>query len=412
MADPLLSVIIPLWNGREFIDDCLSSLLASSAELGEETEILVVDNGSADGSAAHVAEVWGRDRVLLFPNEKNMGFAGGCNVGLRAARGRYVALLNQDTQVRPGWAAALVMALAAGAGVVGSLALLPDGVTVQHAGGVIEWPTAIARHVGYGEAAAQWRQAADVDFVTAAAMAFPRRLLDEIGLLDEMFWPGYYEDADFCYRARDAGYSVQYVPDAILVHHDHASFRDRQWTRWARLRGRLRFCLKQRSPSFFIDEFLPAEEALREATLNGDVGGGIALAYLEAIPMMVDLWGARATPAQSREAAQRLQALYAPSPFHIPGDKSGDKWIPGGDKRKLTTTIKPILSQSRLTRIPLVGGLWSALRRSLHQLVWFYVEQRQDRLAALVDEQAAQIETLQAALDDCQATRDDRRAAA
>ncbi|MCB0114917.1 MAG: glycosyltransferase, partial [Caldilineaceae bacterium] len=55
MADPLLSVIIPLWNGREFIDDCLSSLLASSAELGGETEILVVDNGSADGSAAHVA---------------------------------------------------------------------------------------------------------------------------------------------------------------------------------------------------------------------------------------------------------------------------------------------------------------------------------------------------------------------
>lgn len=400
MADPLISVVIPLWNGRSLIDDCLSALLVSSAQVGAEAEIIVVDNGSADGGAAHVAATWPQAQIRLFQNEKNLGFAGGCNVGLRAARGRYLALLNQDTQVRPGWLAALVQGLDAGAGVVGSLALLPDGVTVQHAGGAIEWPTAIARHVGYGEALGpQWQQAADMPFVTAAAMAFSRRLVDEIGLLDEMFWPGYYEDADFCFRAREAGYSVRYLPDAILTHQEHASFRDRQWTRWARLRGRLRFCLKQCSPSFFVDEFLPAEEALRAATLNGDVGGRIALAYLEAIPMLVTLWAERATSTHLREATQRLQALYAPPPFHITGDNSGDKWIPGGDKRKLMAEMKPMLRPSSFDRIPLIGGLLMTLRRSLHRLVWFYVEQREDRLAALVREQAAQIESLQAALD-------------
>lgn len=404
MADPLISVIIPLWNGREWIDDCLSALLTASAQLGAQAEIIVVDNGSADGSAAHVATTWPQAQIHLFQNEKNLGFAGGCNVGLRAARGRYLALLNQDTQVRPGWLAALVQALEAGAGVVGSLALLPDGVTVQHAGGIVEWPTAIARHIGYGEALGpQWQQPADVDFVTAAAMAFPRRLVDEIGLLDELFWPGYYEDADFCWRAREAGYSVHYLPDAILVHQEHASFGDRQWTRWARLRGRLRFCLKQRSPSFFIDAFLPAEEALREATLSGDLRGDVALAYLEAIPMLVDLWEERATAAQIREATARLYALYAPSPFRIAGDKSGDKWMPSGDKRKLIGNVKPVLRPSRLERMPLIGPLWGTLRRSLHQLVWFYVEQRGDRLDALMREQAAQIDSLQSALDACRA---------
>ncbi len=400
MADPQISVIIPLWNGRDLIDDCLSALLASCAEVEATVEILVIDNGSADGSADHVAATWTHPQIFLIRNERNLGFAGGCNVGLRAARGMYLALLNQDTIVRSGWLSALISALDAEPGIVGSLALLPDGVTVQHAGGEVEWPTAIARHLGYGEPLSpKWQHAAMVEFVTAAAMAFPRHLLDEIGPLDELFWPGYYEDVDFCFRAREAGYSVRYRPDAILIHAEHASFRDRSSTRWARLRGRLRFCLKHQDPTFFLDRFLPSEEKMRSVTLNGDRSGQVALAYLEAIPMMIALWSEQATPAQIREAARRLQALYALPPFHVPGDNSVDKWIAGGDKRKLMQNIKPILRPSVVEQVPLIGLLWGILRRSLHQLVWFYVEQRENRLDVLLREQAEQLETLRAELN-------------
>lgn len=394
MGEPSISVIIPLWNGRADIDACLDALLAAADRCAGPVEILVVDNGSTDGSAQTVAEHFPQARLIR--NGRNLGFAGGCNVGLRAARGNTLVLLNQDTEVRPTWLAALAAAVGE-RNVVGSLALLADGQTIQHAGGVIEWPLGIARHLGYGEPLAErWQRPAEVDFVTAAAMAFPRHLLDEIGYFDERFWPGYYEDADFCYRAREAGYSIRYQPDAILIHREHASFRDGLFTQWARLRGRLRFCLKHQAPAFVLDQFFPAEVAYRESVLSGDVRGAVAVAYLEAIPMLVDLWGNRATATQIQQAVQQLEALYAPPPFYVPGDKSGDNPIPSGDNLKPDRLLKPILTPSPVERLPLLGWIWGRLRRSLHHLILFYVGQRHSQEQAALHRQSEEIERLKA----------------
>jgi hypothetical protein len=240
----------------------------------------------------------------------------------------------------------------------------------------------------------RWRQPVAVDFVTAAATAFPRPLLDEIGFFDERFWPGYYEDVDFCFRAREVGYSVRYQPDAILIHKEHASFRDRLFTQWARLRGRLRFCLKHQTPAFFLERFLPAEEEVREAVVSGDASATVAVAYLETIPMLVDLWQTRATPEQIRQAAGRLEALYAPQPFHVPVDKSGDNPISGGDNLKHRQLPKAVLTPSSLEKVPILGPIWRRLRRTLHHLVIFYVAQRQSEQEAMIQRQGEEIARL------------------
>ncbi|MFZ1753999.1 MAG: glycosyltransferase family 2 protein, partial [Caldilineaceae bacterium] len=308
-----VTVIIPLWNGEKWIRACLAALADQTDPASFALEVVVVDNGSADASPAIVEKDFPRARLIR--NGRNLGFAGGCNVGLAAASGDVLVLLNQDTVVQSGWLAGLVTALAEpGVGVAGSLALLTDGKTVQHAGGVLEWPLAVARHRGYGETLdAQGTQPREVPFVTGASLALRRDVLERIGPLDAGFWPGYYEDVDYCWRARAAGYRVALVPQSVLIHPESSSFTDPVYTAWARLRGRLRFCLKHLSPQHFVDEFLPAEAAYQPTVLAGDRQGQITRAYLEAIPMAVDLWHtSECTRDQLHSAARALAALCPP----------------------------------------------------------------------------------------------------
>lgn len=397
MADPAVSIVIPLWNGAAFIPTCLEALSVALAQIPDEAEIVVVDNGSTDGGADWVAAHYRPPGVTLIRNGRNLGFAGACNAGLRAARGERLVLLNQDTQVEPSWLAQLTAGLDQAPAIAGSLALLEDGETIQHAGGIIDWPLGLARHQGYGERQGQ-PAPADPDFVTAAAMAFPRRLLADIGFFDEQFWPGYYEDVDLCYRARAAGYTIRTIPEAQLIHKEHSSFGDQRLAGWARLRGRLRFCLKHVSPAFFLQEFLPAEEIYRASVLSGDAGGEIARAYLEAIPMLVDLWQNVATPQQIQEGSARLRALYAPPPFFVSVDKSVEKSFAGGDKYPAPAAVKPVLTPSAFEELPLLGPVWRGIRHRLHSLVIFYVEMQNRRYHALIRRQAAEIQRLEALL--------------
>lgn len=375
-----VSVIIPLWNGEKWIDTCLSSLVGQVTGAPFALELIVVDNGSHDSSPALVAQKFPAARLIR--NGRNLGFAGGCNVGLAAATGDVLVLLNQDTQVCPGWLAGLVAALALpGVGVAGSLSLLADGLTVQHAGGVVDWPLGVARHRGYGERCTpEWQQAGDAQFVTGASVAVRREVLERIGPLDDGFWPGYYEDVDFCWRARAAGYSVRYAPDSVLVHAESGSFTDSIYTAWARLRGRLRFCIKHLSAQSFVDEFLPAESTYQPAVLAGDRHGQIARAYLEAIPMLCTIWSARGEGHDFiAQALHGLNRLCPPLAFT--GGRPGDLPSPG----------QPLLAPSRLDGIPLLGRL----RRSLHQLVLFYSERRQRQLLSVLQAEQEYIQRLE-----------------
>ncbi len=252
------SLIILSWNGRPYLAACLDAVLAQEYP---DFEVIVVDNASTDGSAEWVAEHY--PQVRLIRNARNLGFAAGNNVGLAAATGDVLALLNQDTEVQPGWLAALAEALrtCAGAGVVGAKILDMDGRVLQHAGGHIRRPLALGWHNGYGESDdGQWDTPREVEFVTGASLAMRREVYEKIGGLDESFFPGYFEDVDFCYRAREAGYAVWYAPQARVLHHESASMRrDSFRGHCSYYRNRLRFVFKHDAIAAIVTEFIPAE---------------------------------------------------------------------------------------------------------------------------------------------------------
>jgi GT2 family glycosyltransferase len=251
-------VIVLSWNGLAYLVDCLDAVLAQDHP---DFEVIVVDNGSSDGSADFVGEQY--PDVRLIRNDRNLGFAAGNNVGLRAATGGVLVLLNQDTVVRSGWLEALVRTFEdPTVGIAGCKAVYPDG-TIQHAGGIVHGARAETEHVGRSEPDDDhYGNLREVDFVTGAALAISRAALTRVGLLDEGFYPAYYEDVDWCYTAREAGFRVVYAPAAQLTHHETpAAQRESHKHKYALHRGRVRFVLKHWASRRLEAEFLPAERA-------------------------------------------------------------------------------------------------------------------------------------------------------
>jgi GT2 family glycosyltransferase len=281
-----ISVIIPVWNGREYLPACLDALLAQG---DAELEIIAVDNASADGSATLVRERY--PQVRLIENERNLGFAGGCNAGLRAAQDEYLILVNQDVIVHQGWLQAMLKALAPpSVGIVGCKLLYPDG-TIQHAGGIMRYPSAQPNHYGYREPdCGQWDTLREVDYVTGAAMGLRRTVLDKVGFFDEGFFPAFYEEADLCLRARAAGYQVIYTPDAVATHAETTTVERNgaEYHRWMG-RGRLRFLLKHYTAAQFHDDFVPAERAWLGSLTDPAMRRGLWMAYLDTLLNLRDI---------------------------------------------------------------------------------------------------------------------------
>jgi len=303
------SIVIPVWNGREYLPTCISALLAQDYA---DLEVIAVDNASTDGSADWVAKT--HPQICLVRNRRNLGFAGACNVGMKKAQGEILVLLNQDTRVRPGWLRALARALQnPQRGVVGCKIFYFGSSKIQHAGGWVEWPLALAHHTGVNELdEGQWDDSRKVDYVTGAAMAFRRDILDQVGFLDEEFWPGYFEDVDFCFRVRKMGYEVWYIADAVLEHHEGGSTSDLEVAFCANQRGRMRFLLKHMSPERFLAEFIPAERAYQTSAISDKESASLRLAYLEGISMAVSLihrlW--HTDEEMVSEVVRALQGLY------------------------------------------------------------------------------------------------------
>ncbi len=212
------SIIIPLWNGATVITLCLDALYPHFAE--EPFEIICVDNASQDESATLIVERYPRVRLLRQP--VNSGFAGGINAGIDAAQGDLFVLLNQDCAVQPGWWSAITQAFETRPefGVAGCTVLTVDG-TVNHAGAMISRPSAYGIH--YTEIGDS--QPRSVDYVTGAAFAIRRQTWEAVGRFDEGYYPGYFEESDYCYRARSKGIETAYVPQARVTH----LFSSREW---------------------------------------------------------------------------------------------------------------------------------------------------------------------------------------
>ncbi|MGD8625567.1 MAG: glycosyltransferase [Anaerolineae bacterium] len=207
----LASVVIPVWNGASVVGDCLAALYAHSGD--GLLEVICVDNASHDGSAGLIAGQYPQARLIRQP--VNLGFAGGVNAGVEAAQGEVFCLVNQDCLVAPGWLDALARALATRPeiGVAGCTILNADG-SLNHTGAAIRRPGAYGDHLAEPDG----DEPRPADFVTGAAMAIRRRTWEAVGRFDEGFYPGYYEDADYCYRARQRGFEVVYVPQARATH--------------------------------------------------------------------------------------------------------------------------------------------------------------------------------------------------
>ena len=206
-APPLFSIIVCSLNGERVLPTCLTSLAALRRE--PTHEIIVVDNGSTDATPRMAAAHPG---VRLVQTGRNLGFAGGNNVGMLAARGELLVLLNDDTEVPPDWLARLAEAFERHprAGAVGCRLLYPDRATIQHAGCRL-LPNGNTEHIGYGEKDDERFHAGYAcDYVTGAALALRRPALQQAGLLDPGFWPIYFEEVDLQQRLIAAGWTIWY----------------------------------------------------------------------------------------------------------------------------------------------------------------------------------------------------------
>jgi GT2 family glycosyltransferase len=214
---PAVSIVIVTYNSAAHVRACLRAV-GELAYAGDR-EVVVVDNGSADDSAAVVAAACPGARLIRAG--ENLGFAGGVNRGVAEARGEVLALLNPDAAPERDWLSQLVDPLAdATIGVVGSKVLGSDG-RIQSLGSTLDWPLMLSAHRGDGTADnGQHDALADVWSVHGAAMGFRREVWERLGGFDEGFFPAYWEESDFCERARRAGLRVMVAPRAVVRHHE------------------------------------------------------------------------------------------------------------------------------------------------------------------------------------------------
>jgi GT2 family glycosyltransferase len=290
-----------------WLPTCLDALQAQDYA---DFEVVVVDNRSEDGSADYVAEH--HPHAHIIRNEYNLGFAGGNNVGIRATTGDIVALLNQDTVVSPNWLAALVSTFGdPEVGVAGCKSLYPDRQTIQHAGGKIGSADAYTLHFGQGEKdEGQYDSLGEVEYVTGAAMAIHRRVLDKIGLLDEGIYPAFYEDLDYCERARRAGFRIVYQPQAVLIHHETTSLPEASYPRVAAFhRNRVRFVLRHWAAEILTGSFVAREEEAIDKVVWLDDAVARARAYWDNSLALPQIASQRGQPGWLGPALSSQQVL-------------------------------------------------------------------------------------------------------
>ena len=234
-----LSIIIVSFNTKELTLKCIDSILASRLKI--TYEIIVVDNGSSDGSQEDFKRLSDK-RIKLILNDKNLGFAKANNQGIRKAKGKYILLLNSDTEVKKGAIDNLYdfAKVKKSVGVVGARLLNPDG-SIQ--GSVYRVPTITRTIYQYwfdkGKFLDKYypesRVPVEVEAVVGGAFLITQEALNKVGLLDERYFM-YFEDLDYCRRARKAELKVYYLPSSEIIHHHGVSGKklvsiENQWRR-------------------------------------------------------------------------------------------------------------------------------------------------------------------------------------
>ena len=223
-----LSIIIVSFNRKQLLEQCLESL---ASYIDRQTiEVIVVDNNSTDGTADLVCTKF--PKVMIKSNKRNLGFAKANNQGIKYSRGSFILLLNDDTVVLPKAIESLLTFMLSRPDVaaVGCQLRNSDG-TIQPSCGEfpsilkIAWQT-ITRVKMKRMIVWSYDIIREVDWITGACMLISRTALDKVGMLDEDYFM-YHEDEDWCYRARQAGFKIYFIPDGQVIHH-----KGKHWEVW------------------------------------------------------------------------------------------------------------------------------------------------------------------------------------
>lgn len=258
---PLVSVIIVNWNTYAELRLCLEALCGQRAV---PLEIIVVDNNSSNGSARNLPHEF--PSVRLIANRENLGFAEGCNQGLRISQARYMLLLNPDTVPNPEAIEAMVRFLETyqSAGAVGCQLVLLDGTAQITYSAFPNFWTYLVLHSLLSPMIRKMRRIAGavrqrlgirermagpkrVGWLMGACLMVRRQVVDQVGLLDSEFFM-YCEDTDWCKRMHDHGWQIFYLPSATIVHLHQRSSRQRKFATLVQLYTSLRrYYLKHKS---------------------------------------------------------------------------------------------------------------------------------------------------------------------
>jgi GT2 family glycosyltransferase len=215
MKKPIVSIITLNVNEKDFILQCLKSLGEINFPYGYE--IIVVDNGSTDGSQALIKKNF--PNVKLIQNKENLGFTGGNNIGAKAAKGKYLLLLNNDTKVSKNFLLELFKVAESDdkIGICAPKQLVGDKNMILYGGGAINY-TGLSYSINMYKRDFKDDNVRETAFASGAAFFIRKSVVDKIGLFDDDYFI-YHEDVDVSWRARLAGYKVVYVPKSVIRHY-------------------------------------------------------------------------------------------------------------------------------------------------------------------------------------------------
>lgn len=211
-----VSVIIVNYNGKQWLEQCINSVQDQDYK---NFEILLIDNASEDDSAKNVERKY-RD-VVIYKNNENVGFAGGCNTGMKHATGKYLLLLNTDAVLESNFLTEMMKAFEENQKLAiaqSKIVYMDDHNKIDTCGSF--WTnTSLLYHYGNSKDArnSQYNKAFPVFSVKGVAVLIKRSIAENIGLFDDDFWC-YYEETDFCQRAWLSGYEVWYWPKSVVYH--------------------------------------------------------------------------------------------------------------------------------------------------------------------------------------------------
>lgn len=211
-----VAVVILNYRVRDLTVKCIKSVLKSDYK---NIEVIVVDNASFDGIAEEIKKY--KD-VIFIQSEKNLGYSGGNNLGIKKAlnnQADYVFILNPDTTITKDTIDILLArAEQYKADIVGPKIYFEDSKNIWYAGGIFDKNNVLGSHRGVDEPdTKKYDKDEETDYVTGAAILVRKQVFEKIGLFDERYFL-YYEDADFCFRAKQAGFKIMYIFQSVIYH--------------------------------------------------------------------------------------------------------------------------------------------------------------------------------------------------